>query len=365
MVRKPLLIEPLKFRPLLQAKIWGGDGLFRLLGKGDASNTRLGESWELSDYAGCETTVSGGMFDGENFHNLYQRHRIDILGSQASGAGDRFPLLYKFIYADQNLSVQVHPGKNSPLGDAKTECWYIVDAPPGAELILGLQPGDDRAAILETLKGKDCGSLLRKVPVKPGDLVFIPAGTVHAITPGILIYEVQQNSDTTFRLYDWDRLDDEGRPRQLHVKEAAQILDFTSHDRHKIEPLSVMAKSHREDYLVACPYFALVKYRDCKGPVHLPERERFTVLTCVKGCFSLFSHAAPTMEIELGQTVLLPASCGKVVLQDRCEGNSEIIASFVPDLQRDIIDPLLSAKHTQDAIGRLGGYYGIDLEGAP
>ena len=213
MVQPAVVREPLKFKPILQAKLWGGDGLYRVLGKGEPYETDLGESWELSDRDDNASVIASGTFSAANLRDLFSVHARDILGGQYSPSMARFPLLYKFIYAKENLSVQVHPGDGSPLGDAKTECWYILDAPPGGELILGIAGDGDRERTLAALRTSACREVLNRVPVRAGDLFFIPAGTVHAITAGLLLYEVQQNSDTTFRLYDWDRVDAAGKPR--------------------------------------------------------------------------------------------------------------------------------------------------------
>ena len=280
MVQPTEVREPLKFKPILQAKIWGGDGLYRVLRKGTDSDKDMGEAWELSDREGESTLVAIGSFAGQSFKDLFARHARDILGQQYLPSRANFPLLYKFIYAREPLSVQVHPGEGSSLGEAKTECWYILEAPPGSELILGVAGDGDREKILSALATSECMSVLNRVPVKVGDLFFIPAGTVHAITAGLLLYEVQQNSDTTFRLYDWDRVDAKGKPRPLHIQESAQVLDLRRHDKHRISPLLLSYASHDEQVLVACPFFAIIKFSRCTDFVPVTTTPRFRVLTC-------------------------------------------------------------------------------------
>ena len=197
MTRKSLPL--LKFQPILLPKPWGGDGLWRVLGKGRQEDVNIGESWELSARSEALTQVVEGPFAGKNLKDIVALNGEELFGQPASSSV--FPLLYKFIYAREKLSVQVHPDPGSALGESKTECWYVVDAAPGAELIVGVsRHGRSREDILAALKSSHCEEVLRRWPAKRGDVFFIPAGTVHAITEGLLLYEVQQNSDTTFQI---------------------------------------------------------------------------------------------------------------------------------------------------------------------
>ena len=357
MVQPATVREPLKFKPILQARIWGGDGLHRLLGKGPAESRDIGESWELSDREGNASVAASGSFSGRDLRELFAGHARDILGDQYSPTLSRFPLLYKFIQARENLSVQVHPGEGSPLGEAKTECWYILDAPPGGELILGLAGKGTREETLAALAGKDCLSVLNRIPVHAGDLFFIPAGTVHAITAGLLLYEVQQNSDATFRLYDWDRRDASGKSRPLHLQESAQVIDFRRHDRHRVPPLGISLPTHREDFLTACRHFALVKYTGVKEEIPLAGRYRFRVLTCVQGGFEI-AWPGGVMPLDLGETVLLPAACPDARLRE-IRPHSQAIVSFLPLLDEEIIMPLRQAGHSDRDISALGGIDGL------
>lgn len=393
MVQPAAIREPLKFKPILHARIWGGDGLYHRLGKGTAGDG-IGESWELSDRDGNASVVAEGPFAGQDLKDLFSRHARDILGTQFTPAGAtgapagatgapagtagtpvspagiqagspgtgslaRFPLLYKFIYARESLSVQVHPGEGSPLGESKTECWYILDAPENAHLILGVAGGHDRAGMMRALASKDCLSVLNKVPVKAGDLFHIPAGTVHAITAGLLLYEVQQNSDTTFRLYDWDRVDSSGKPRALHVKEAAQVLDLRSHDKHRIRPLALRVAGHREEMLVACRHFAVVRLSHCRSEASLGDRNRFRVVTSMRGAFTL-AWDGGSATLGLGETVLVPAACPRPRLVETVPG-SEALVSFLPELREDVFAPLLAAGHAPEAIRDLAGIDGLTL----
>ena len=345
---------PLKLQSQLQEKIWGGDGLYRILKKGNSQDTNMGEAWELSDRQGWESKVQEGAFQGRDLKSLLQEFPEAILGTPSGSNFSKitFPLLYKFIYAREALSVQVHPGDNSPLGEAKTEAWYIVYAPPSAKLIVGLKPGYTPEETVRILQSKDCEKVLQQVEVKAGDMLFIPAGTVHAITAGLLIYEVQQNSDTTFRLYDWGRVDAQGKPRDLHVKESAQVIDFTLPNQNKISPLCIEHTTHTENYLVACPYFALIKYSALTKLIVLPFISKFKVLTCMRGHFQL-SGFGDIMELKIGDTILIPAICENIFLK-AVETGSEIVLSIVPDLENDVYAPLKKAHYSEQQIQALG-----------
>lgn len=371
MVQPASLREPLKFKPILHSRIWGGDGLYHRLGKGSAGGL-IGESWELSDRDGDASVVTEGPFAGQNLRDLFSKHARDILGTQftpaaAAGASpggtagatamSRFPLLYKFIFARESLSVQVHPGEGSPLGESKTECWYILDAPEDAHLILGISGGRDRAEVVKALASKDCLSVLNKVPVKAGDMFHIPAGTVHAITAGLLLYEVQQNSDTTFRLYDWDRVDPAGKPRALHVEQAAQVLDIRSHGKHRILPLALKVSGRKEEILVACRHFAVARITACRSEASLGEGNRFRVVTAMRGAFALIWDGG-TATLGLGETALVPASCPRPRLAETVPG-SEALVSFIPELREEVIGPLLAAGHAPEAIRDLAGIDGL------
>jgi mannose-6-phosphate isomerase len=358
MVQPAIVREPLKFKPLIQSRLWGGDGLYRLLGKGGPADKDMGESWELSDRDDNASVITNGAFSGRNLREVFSIHARDILGSQYSPSLARFPLLYKFIYARENLSVQVHPGENSPLGESKTECWYILDAPPGAELILGIAGSGDREAIMAALRTKECRSVLNKVPVRSGDMFFIPAGTVHAITAGLLLYEVQQNSDTTFRLYDWDRVDPSGKPRQLHLRESEQVIDLRRHDKHRIEPMVLTHAGHAEEYLVACRHFVVVKLSGCARPIPLGNRERFRVLTCISGAFEISWDGGQSLSFGLGETLLVPAACPNPKLQETAPASS-LLSSFLPELEEDVFAPLRAGGYADKDIRELGGLEGL------
>lgn len=354
------MLPLLKFSPVLLAKPWGGDLLWRFLHKGRAGDERMGESWELSDRPEAPTRVAEGPLAGKTLTEILAGNAPDLIGSSARNAGgpEAFPLLYKFIGAREKLSVQVHPGAGSPLGEAKTECWYVVEAAPDAALIVGVHPdGRNREETLALLTSPACERVLQRLPARKGDTFFIPAGTVHAITEGLLLYEVQQNSDTTFRLYDWGRTDAAGNPRALHIAEAAAVADTRAREGYRIPSLRVTHASHVEDYRVACPYFALVGWSGFRSEARLETRGRFRVVTVLAGEAVLRPAAGEALRLGVGETALVPACHAWV---DVVAGAAaEVLVSFVPDSGEEVRGPLRAAGHAPAAIDALFGPDGV------
>ncbi len=345
----------LKFTPLLLEKPWGGNSLWAHLGKGSSQDQNMGEAWEISDRPEAFTVVSGGEYSGLSLANLWSRFGSTLLGEGLET--QRFPLLYKFICAREKLSVQVHPGSGSSLGEAKTECWYVVEADPGAALIVGITARDrTRSEILECLKSSQCEEVLRRWPAQRGDVFFIPAGTVHAITEGLLLYEVQQNSDTTFRLYDWGRRDAQGRSRTLHLEEAVAVADTEEREGFKIPPLTVDRGAYLESFRVVSPYFALVQWSRFSQATSLQTQGRFRVVTVVSGSVSLQSETI-RVQLSLGETALVPACLTSVLIE--ATPDAELLISYVPRIEEEIREPLRKAGFSALEIGKLFGPEGI------
>lgn len=219
---------PLTFEPLIKTKVWGGRALQTALGKALPSEDPVGESWEMVDLPGDQSVVAAGPARGATLEDLVHSWGADLMG-QAALDGGRFPLLVKYIDAAQTLSVQVHPDEELGRrlgGRSKSEAWYILEVTPGAAVYHGLVPGVGAAELERALAEGTVERLLERVEVQPGDLVPVPPGTVHAIGAGVLLAEVQQPSDTTYRVYDWGRVGLDGEPRQLHVDQALASVDF-------------------------------------------------------------------------------------------------------------------------------------------
>jgi len=224
---KPEIVSPLTFEPIFMERIWGGRKLAELFGKNLPTNKRIGESWEIVDRPEAQSFVRRGPLTGKSLHELWTEDRSSIFGDVPEAP--RFPLLIKVLDANEKLSLQVHPpervaGKLG--GEPKTEFWYVADAEPGAELLLGFSEPMQRDQFESALREGTAADYIHKIGVKPGDAAFLPAGRVHAVGAGNLLIEVQQNSDTTYRVFDWNRVDDKGKQRQLHIEEALQCIDF-------------------------------------------------------------------------------------------------------------------------------------------
>jgi len=212
-------------------RVWGGRALADELGKPLPPEAVIGESWEVVDRKDEQSVVDSGPFAGVSLHELWTKHRREIFGNAKGGR--RFPLLAKILDAREKLSVQVHPPAHLAEelhGDPKTEMWYLLGATPEAELFVGFRNGVTREAFEESLSGGHAAELLHRLPVREGDAIFIPSGRCHAIGAGCLIVEMQQNSDTTYRVFDWNRLGLDGNPRQLHVRESLRSIDFDDHE---------------------------------------------------------------------------------------------------------------------------------------
>jgi len=226
------MLYPLKFQPILKDKIWGGKKLKNLFNKA-AETDKLGESWELSGYENDESVVTNGFLAGNNLAELIEIYMDELVGDKVYNQyGLSFPLLFKLIDANENLSIQVHPGdevaaeRHNSYG--KTEMWYVVDADPDGKLIIGFTKDCTREEYLDALDNDKVEDLLQHVPVKKGDVFFIPAGLVHAIGKGVVVAEIQQSSDITYRIYDFKRVDEQGNERELHTEQALDVIDFTA-----------------------------------------------------------------------------------------------------------------------------------------
>lgn len=247
--------DPLSFHPLAMDRVWGGRRLESLPGKSLPPDVPIGELWELVDREEAQSLVSGGAWDGLSLHDLWTVHREEVFGKDYLRAPSaRFPLLIKLLDASDKLSVQVHPPihKATDLGgEPKTEVWYFLDSLPEANIYAGLKRGVTRAEFESLLETGGVEKTLHDIPVRTGESIFIPSGRLHAIGAGNLIIEVQQNSDTTYRVFDWNRLGLDGKPRALHIKESMASIDF--------EDFEPAVKSASEKLVADCPFFHIEK----------------------------------------------------------------------------------------------------------
>ncbi|MEP6662907.1 MAG: type I phosphomannose isomerase catalytic subunit [Verrucomicrobiota bacterium] len=227
------MLYPLTFHPIFKERIWGGRNIERLYHKVLPPNIPIGESWEISDRTEDQSVVANGALAGKSIHWLMENHRQELLGPAQTASENRFPLLIKILDAKEKLSLQVHPPADKAAelgGEAKSEMWYVADATPDADLFVGLKSGVTRAEFEKHIYDGTVAKCFHHVPVKKGDAMFLPSGRVHAIGAGNVIFEIQQNSDTTYRVFDWNRVDASGKPRQLHIEKSLASINFEDFD---------------------------------------------------------------------------------------------------------------------------------------
>ncbi len=310
-------LYPLTFEPQYLPKIWGGRKMETLLGRPLPPGPGVGESWELCDRPGRESVVAAGALKGATLHQVFLEYGPRLVGRPVfDRAPARFPLLVKILDAAEDLSVQVHPGDDyaalhgGPDETGKTEAWALLQADPGARVIAGLKPGIGRDEWKAALAGGDPTRVLNRFEAKEGDAVFVPAGRVHAVGKGCLVAEVQQNSDTTYRVWDWGRLED-GRPRELHPRQALETIRFDAEmagmpDRQPQKLLR--GDDFQHAVLAQCQHFTLE--RVWVDPLFRPGRvpESFHILMGFRGRGLLRRRSGPDLTLEPGRTVLVPAS---------------------------------------------------------
>ncbi len=324
-------LYPLKFKPILKERIWGGSKLTTEFNKA-ASLQKIGESWELSACEGDESVVSNGFLQGNTLTELIEIYMGELVGESVyQHFGLNFPLLFKLIDAAEYLSIQVHPNdevaaeRHNSFG--KTEMWYVIDAEPDAELIVGFNEGCTKEDYINALEHNDVENILKKVSVTKGDVIFIPAGLVHAIGKGILLAEIQQTSDITYRIYDYNRLDDKGNARQLHVEEALDVINFD-----KVEAPKIIYTEKLNDIipLVSCDYFTtnLITFDD-EVIRNYGEIDSFKVYMCTEGAFKILFDENYTV-VNKGETVLIPASIGEVIFIP--ENNTTVLEVFAGNI---------------------------------
>jgi mannose-6-phosphate isomerase len=292
---------PLKFKPIYKELIWGGNKLREFFGKDTPVDKKIGESWELADLPNDKSIITNGELAGKTITEVLRKFPEQITGKKEYNSP--FGLLIKFIDAADVLSVQVHPDseavKRLKTGSPKTECWYIIDAEPGACIYKGLKAGTTRQQFVQSIKNDTCAELLNKVPVKPNQCHFLPAGTVHAIGTGTLIAEIQTPSDTTFRVFDWNRLQD-GKPRQLHITQALESIHFDQ----KSEDLPVTTGGR----LVDTEFFKVDKITAQAGTSRQISKEIMKVIIVIKGSGQIISADSQAVDFTKGQIILLPAT---------------------------------------------------------
>ncbi|NLN93435.1 MAG: class I mannose-6-phosphate isomerase [Candidatus Hydrogenedens sp.] len=344
----------LQFEAYFAPRLWGGSRLGALSGT-PVTEEPIGEAWLISDHPQCESVVSHGPRQGTSLRMLMDELGSTLLGSQAKAAlNGRFPLLLKLIDAQEVLSVQVHPDDDAAraLGEkdgGKTEMWHILEAASGSRITAGLQPGLSKEGLHQALQTGRCAELLRSFAVSPGDSVFVPAGMVHAIGAGILLAEIQQNSDITYRLHDWNRVDPDGKPRELHVDQALEVTRFNGSGCGRIAPLRCTEDSYERDYLCACRFFATERIRFHGDTVFAMSGSSFRIVLALDGPLHLADPFGSSV-LQPGEGALIPPW----LPHWEAQGKGSFLCFYVPQFEEDIIQPLEAHGYSREQIASLG-----------
>jgi len=302
--------------PILKDRIWGGTKLKSYLNKSIVSET-TGESWEISTVPGDISVVTSGVFEGKNINEIIDLHPTEILGkSVIARFGKQFPLLFKFIDAKEDLSIQLHPNdelaKQRHNSFGKTEMWYVMQADETARLVVGFKNDSNPKEYLEKLADKKLISLLEEYPVKKGDVFFLETGTIHAIGAGVVLAEIQQTSDVTYRIYDWDRVDVNGKGRELHTELALEAINYyKTHSK-----IDYFEEPNHSSVVVDCPYFKtnIIALQD--RFIWKKSKDAFTVFMCTNGQFELILNGE-IMRYQMGDTILIPAIIDHLTLKGK------------------------------------------------
>ena len=322
-------LYPLKFRPILKSIIWGGDQITEFKGI-MPRQSGVGESWEVSAVKDNVSVVSNGAFEGKPLDELIAAYGASLLGQRnIDRFGAKFPLLIKFIDARDDLSIQVHPddrlAKERHNSFGKTEMWYVVKAQSGAGLYSGFSQQIDAEKYVDLVKNNTITDVLQRYEVKPGDVFFLPAGRVHAIGAGTFIAEIQQNSDITYRIYDYDRRDAAGNGRELHTELAKDAIDYTVEKEYRTFYQEVL---NEPVFLAESDYFTTnLLHFDQPMARDLEKTDSFIIYICMEGKARLTDNNGYSVNLSQGETVLVPAQATAINLQPT--GTCKILETFV------------------------------------
>ena len=345
------MLYPLKFKPVYKDYIWGGRNLEKvgkILPEGN-----IAESWEVSCHPDGMSIISNGIFEGLSLVEFIKMMGKDAVGTNIyDNKKTYFPLLLKLIDARDKLSVQVHPDNNyanvnehGELG--KREAWYIIDAKPDAKIIYNTISGIDKESFTKAVSENEIDSCLNYINVFPGDVIDIYPGIIHSIGAGIVLAEIQQNSNLTYRLYDYDRKDKEGNKRPLHIKKALEVMDFLPQNRKEMAKgidLQINPGSYKT-FKLANKYFSLEIYNINGQIEESTDGSKFYIYLFIEGEASVDSLNY-TISVKAGESIFIPASMGKFTIK----GNFKALKMYVPDLQSDVIFPLTEAGHSLNEI---------------
>jgi mannose-6-phosphate isomerase len=303
------VLYPFTFQPILKERIWGGRELEHLYAKPLPPGKPIGESWEISDRPGDASVIANGPLAGKNLRWLMENHAAEILGDAKPAAEGRFPLLCKILDAREKLSLQVHPpASRAPelKGEPKTEMWFIADAVPGAELFVGLKRGVTRTEFEKKIADGSVADCFHRLPVRAGDAMFLPSGRVHGIGAGLVIFEIQQNSDTTYRVFDWNRTGLDGKPRELHVAQSLASIDFNDFEPKLVETKFTTGGKIRRRTLVSDPLFNVEAWKLDSGAGNLLQPNKLQIVAVTAGEIEITSGST-AVKLSAGQFSLIPA----------------------------------------------------------
>jgi mannose-6-phosphate isomerase len=331
---RPFPLYPMRFKEIYKDKIWGGPELAKVIGKRGAGR-KCGESWEIAQRGKETSVVANGPLRGWSIDKLLEQQRKAVLGDEQSMRFRRFPLLVKFLAAHERLSLQVHPTDDyaqryEPEGVGKMEAWYVLHAPKEARIIRGVLPGTTVAEFKDHLKKGSVEQCLNVMDVKPADVIFIPPGTLHSAYGGLVVLEIQQNSDTTYRLTDWGRVDSRGRSRTLDVEKALNVTDFYSMGVSKYKAARIPGYPYRRKLLIKCEKFTVETIELGRQTIkEKPHPMRCVVHTVVlgKGTYAFGPKLDQRQPFRKGETYLIPAALGPYEI--RASGATEIVVSYV------------------------------------
>ncbi len=310
------MLYPLIFRPICKERVWGGRRLEALYGKELPPGVPIGESWEISDRPGEVSVITNGPLAGKDLHWLVREHGRELFGRD-DALPARFPLLIKILDAQDRLSVQVHPPATAAAelgGEPKTELWYVAEAAPGAELYAGLKRGTSRQKFEQSIQSGKVQECFHRIRVRAGDALFLPSGRVHALGAGLVIFEIQQNSDTTYRIFDWNRAGLDGKPRPLHVAQSLASINFTDFEPELIASQTRRAGDIEAHWLVQDRLFEVECWRMPSGSAGLLAANRLQVLAVVEGRVVL-QNEGTALRLRAGQFCLVPAVVRECELQ--------------------------------------------------
>jgi len=311
-----MTLYPLTFHPIFKERVWGGRKLETLYQKQLPPGAVIGESWEISDRPGDASVIVNGPLAGKDLRWLMEHHAKDLLGAAAAKT-DRFPLLIKILDAADKLSLQVHPPASVAAalgGEPKTEMWYVAEADPGADIFVGLKSGVTRSEFEQKIKDGTVADCFHRIEVGKGDVMFLPSGRVHALGAGSVIFEIQQNSDTTYRVFDWNRVGLDGKPRELHVEKSLASIDFNDFEPGLIKSIYSRNQRLAVRFLVDDPLFRVDACKVKRGGRFHLRSDGLQIIGVLRGRLEM-NHGDTKLELNAGQFVLLPACLERVSLQ--------------------------------------------------